>query len=148
MKELRAYLRRLCNKERYRKAYEIAKSIPRIGWYTAIRLVLELGEDLSRFGSNKQIAGFVGLVCGEASTGERELKGHITGMGSGFIRATLIENAWAAIRKDPVLLGKYKRVWSSSGSKKKAIVAVARILIVRFRACVMSGQPYVIGVIR
>jgi transposase len=148
MKELRSYLRQLCRKGRYRKAYEIAKSIPGIGWYTAIRLVLELGEDLSRFGSSKQIAGFVGLVCGEASTGERQRKGHITGMGSGFIRATLIENSWAAIRKDPVLLGKYKRVWSSSGSKKKAIVAVARMLIVRFRACVISGKPYVVGVVR
>jgi transposase len=148
MKELRAYLRQLCRKERYRKAYEIAKSMPGIGWYTAIRLVLELGEDLSRFESSKQIAGFVGLGCSEYSTGESEHKGHITGMGSGFIRATLIENSWAAIRKDAVLLGKFKRVWDSSGSKKKAIVAVARMLIVRLRACVISGTPYVLGVVR
>jgi transposase len=148
VKELRNYLRQLSRKERYRKAYEIAKSIPGIGWYTAIRLVLELGEDLSRFGSSKQIAGFVGLGCSEYTTGETEHKGHITGMGSGFIRATLIENAWAAIRKDPALLSKYKRVCGGSGSKKKAIVAVARMLIVRFRACVVSGTPYVIGVIQ
>ncbi len=148
MKELRNYLRQLCRKERYRRAYEIAKSLPGIGWYTAIRLVLELGEDLYRFSSSKQIAGFVGLGCSEYSTGETELKGHITGMGSRFIRATLVESSWVAIGKDPVLLDKFKRVWSSSGSKKKAIVAVARMLIVRFRACVMSGEPYVIGVIR
>jgi transposase len=148
MEELRAYLRQLCRKERYRKAYEVAKSMPGIGWYTAIRLVLELGEDLSRFGSSKEIAGFVGLGCSEYSTGETEHKGHITGIGSGFIRSTLIENSWVAIRKDPVLLGKFNRVWSGSGSKKKAIVAVARMLIVRFRACVMSGNPYVIGVAR
>jgi transposase len=147
-KELRAYLRELCRKERYRKAYEIAKSMPGIGWYTAIRLVLELGENLSRFTNGKQIAGFVGLGCGEHSTGETERKGHITGMGSGFIRSTLIENSWAAIRKDPVLLDKFNRVRGNNKSKKKAIVAVARMLIVRFRACVMSGKPYVIGVVR
>jgi transposase len=147
-KELRAYLLRLCRKERYRKAYEIAKSIPGIGWYTAIRLVLELGEDLSRFTNGKQITGFVGLGCGEHSTGETERKGHITGMGSGFIRATLIENAWAAIRKDPVLLDKFNRVRGNSKSKKKAIVAVACMLIVRFRACIISGKPYELGVVR
>jgi len=147
-KELRAYLRQLCRKERYRKAYEIAKSMPGIGWYTAIRLVLELGEDLSRFTNGKKIASFVGLGCGEHSTGDTERKGHITGMGSGFIRSTLIENAWAAIRKDPVLLDKFNRVKGNNKSKKKAIVAVARMLIVRFRACVMSGKPYVIGVVR
>ena len=148
-KRLRTYLRELCNKERYRKAYEIAKTIPGIGWYSAIRLVLELGEDLSRFASGKQIAGFVGLGCGEHSTGDTERKGHITGMGSGFIRSTLIENAWASIRKDPVLLDKFDRVRGNSPHrKKKAIVAVARMLIVRFRACVMSGKPYVLGVVR
>ena len=29
---------------------------------------------------------------------------------------------------------------------KKAIVAVARMLIVRYRACIRAGTPYVIGV--
>jgi hypothetical protein len=51
-----------------------------------------------------------------------------------------------AVRKDPVLLAKFTRVWHASGSKKKAIVAVARMLIVRYRACMLAGTPYVIGV--
>jgi transposase len=137
-----------CKKERYQKAFEIAKSVPGIGWYTAIRLVLEMGEDLSHFASGKKIAGFVGLTPGEYSSGETIWKGRITGMGSGFIRATLIENSWAAIRKDPVLLNKFRRVWRGTGTKKKAIVAVARMLIVRLRACMVSGTPYVTGVAR
>jgi transposase len=143
---LRAALRRLCRKERYHKAFTIARSLPGIGWFSAIRFVLELGEDLSRFTSGKKIASFVGLTCSEDSTGERIQKGRITGMGPGFIRATLIENSWAAVRKDPVLLAKFTRVWHASGSKKKAIVAVARVLIVRFRACMVAGTPYMIGV--
>lgn len=145
---LRAYLRQLCRKERYRKAVEIARSAPGIGWFTAIRLVLELGEDLSRFHSGKKIASFVGLTPGEYSTGETTWKGHITGMGSGFLRATLIENSWVAIRKDPALLTKFRHIWQRTGSKKKAIVAVARMLIVRLRACIISGTPYVMGVAR
>jgi transposase len=145
---LRTSLRQLCRKERYKKAFEIAKSAPGIGWFTAIRLVLELGEDLTRFASGKKIAGFVGLTPSEYSTGETIWKGRITGMGSGFIRAALIENSWAAIRKDPALLGKFTRVWRGTGSKKKAIVAVARMLIVRLRACLVSGTPYTAGVIQ
>ena len=144
---LRTALRALCKKERYRKAFEIARSLPGIGWFTAIRLILELGEDLSYFTTGKKIASFVGLTCSEYSSGETERKGGITGMGSGFIRGTLIENSWMAIRKDPVLLSKFTRVWRASGNKKKAIVAVARILIVRLRACVLSGTPYAIGVV-
>jgi transposase len=145
---LQEALRALCSKERYKKAYQIAMSLPGIGWYTAIRLVLELGEDLSRFTSGKKIAGFVGLGCSEHSTGETERKGRITGMGSGFIRATLIESSWTAIRKDPVLLAKFTRIWKGRGSKKKAIVAVARMLIVRLRACLILRQPYAIGTVK
>ena len=141
---LRTALRKLCKKDH--KAFTIAHSLPGIGWFTAIRFVLELGEDLSRFTSGKKIASFVGLTCSEDSTGETIHKGRITGMGPGFIRATLIENSWMAVRKDPVLLAKFTRVWHASGSKKKAIVAVARMLIVRYRTCLMSGTPYVIGV--
>ena len=145
---LRAALRRLCQKERYHKAWEIARSVPGIGWFTAIRLVLELGEDLTHFTSGKKIASFVGLACSEYSSGETQWKGRITGMGSGFIRMTLIESSWVAIRKDPVLLAKFSRVWHSSGSKKKAIVGVARMLIVRLRACMVLGCPYRIGVVQ
>lgn len=147
-KRLVVTLLHLSKKERYRKAFEIARSVPGIGWYTAIRFVLELGEDLRRFTSGKKIAGFVGLTPSEHSTGETERKGRITGIGPGFIRATLIENSWAAIRKDQVLLGKFHRVWKATGSKKKAIVAVARMLIVRLRACIISDTPYATGIVR
>jgi transposase len=147
-KALQESLRNLCSKERYRKAFEVAKGLPGIGWVTAIRLILELGEDLSHFTSGKKIASFIGLTCSEHSSGENERRGHITGMGSRFIRSTLIENSWVAIRKDPVLLSKYMRIWRGSGSKKKAIVAVARMLIVRLRACVISNTAYAIGTVQ
>lgn len=145
---LRNCLRSLCTKERYRKAFQIARSLPGIGWFTAIRLILELGEDLSHFTTGKKIASFVGLTSSEYSTGETERKGRITGMGSSFIRSVLVENSWVAIKKDQALLSKFSRVWRSSGSKKKAIVAVARVLIVRLRACLIAGTPYRIGVVR
>ncbi len=145
---LRNGLRALCQKPRYKKAFDIARSLPGIGWFTAIRLILELGEDLSRFTTGEKVASFVGLTCSEYSSGESECKGRITGMGSGFIRGVLIENSWVAVKRDPVLLAKFSRIWRSSGSKKKAIVAVARTLIVRLRACVVSGTPYVMGTVR
>jgi len=147
-KQLRDALRALCRKERYRRAFTLAMSLPGIGWFTAIRLVLEFGEDLSHFATGKKIAAFVGLTCGEHSSGETEHKGRITGMGSGFIRAALVESSWIAVRRDPALLAKFMRVWKGRGSKKKAIVAVARVLVVRFRACLVTGTPYVIGTVR
>jgi len=61
-KNLRAALLKLCEKERYAKTYHLIKSLPGIGWQTSIRLVLEWGEDLSRFTSGKKIASFLGLI--------------------------------------------------------------------------------------
>jgi transposase len=144
---LRKELRKLAQKERYKKAFAIIQSMPGIGWFTAIRLVLEWGEDLSRFASGKQIASFIGLTAKEDSTGETVQRGGITHLGSGFVRSWLIECAWTAIKKDAALLDKFNRVWRACGKKKVAIVAVARMMAVRLRACVLSGKPYVLGIV-
>ncbi len=124
---LHAALRTLCSKERYKKAFGIAMSLPGIGWFTAIRLLpLELGEDFSRFTSGKKIASFVGLTCSEYSTGE-------TGNGRGA------SPAWAqgssgrpSLKTDGWRYGRTRPSWRSlpgygkeKAHKKKAIVAVA-----------------------
>ena len=59
----------------------------------------------------------------------------------------LIECAWRSIKRDPVLLEKFTLVYRSSGSKKKAIVAVARKLAVRMRALDVNNDSYLIGVV-
>jgi hypothetical protein len=69
-------------------------------------------------------------------------------MGSRIVRSWLIESSWVAIGKDPVLRKKFSDVWLHSGSKKKAIVAVARKLAGRLRSIFLSGQDYQLGVAR
>ena len=62
------------------------------------------------------------------------------------VQSWLIQCAWTSIRRDPALLEKFRNVWKNSGSKKKAIVAVARKLAVRMRAIELEEQPYCIAV--
>lgn len=143
---LKAQLRKLCRKERYRSLVASKQQCPGVGWLSAIRFTLEWGE-LSRFGDGKQFASFTGLTASEYSTGETTRRGRITGQGSRQVRAWLIQCSWRAISQDPVLLSKFHAVWRNAGSKKKAIVAVARKLAVRMRAIELSKQPYCIGVI-
>jgi len=145
--ELRAELRELCKKERYKTGVQKKSSSPGIGWFTAIRLTLEWG-DMNRFKTGKHIASFTGLTSREYSTGDTVRRGRITGQSSEYVRSWLIECAWRAIRKDPVLLDKYRRVTRNSGSRKKAIVAVARKLAVRLWALETTGQQqYCIGIV-
>jgi transposase len=138
-------LKAISAKERYRQGVAIKESFPGIGWLTATRLTLEWGE-LSRFADGKKLASYVGLTASEYSSGEQVHRGRITGQGSGIVRAWLIQSAWRAISIDPVLLAKFQAVWQNSGSKKKAIVAVARKLTVRIHSMEQLGTPYEIGV--
>jgi transposase len=146
-KLLRDALRKLTKKDRYKQTYTIIRSVPGIGWFTAIRLVLEWGEDLTRFVNTRKIAGFVGLAGREHSTGETVRRGHLSGLGHRRSRSWLVECAWTAKRKDPVLLEKYTHVLQNTGSKKKAIVATARKMVGRLLHCVTTGQPYTVGLI-
>lgn len=140
-------LKAISAKERYRQGIAIKESFPGIGWLTATRLTLEWGE-LSRFADGKKLASYVGLTSSEYSSGEQVHRGRITGQGSGIVRAWLIQSAWRAISKDPALLAKFQGVWQNSGSKKKAIVAVARKMTVRIHNLEKLGTPYQIGVIQ
>lgn len=145
-KDLLKELRELCKKERYSESVAIKKSNPGVGWLSAIRFTLEWGE-MTRFKTGKHIASYAGLTSSEYSTGETVRRGRITKQSYEQIRAWLIQCAWRAIRLDPVLLHKYRSVMKNSGSNKKAIVAVARKLVVRMRALEIAHETYCIGVI-
>jgi transposase len=143
LKEIHA----LAKSEPYRYKVELLKSAPGIGVLTAIRLVLEWG-DVSRFHRKEEFSSFLGLIPSDYSSGEQEHKGHITKQGNRQVCSWLIECTWRAIKYDPVLLDKFNRVVKSTGSKKKAIVAVARKLAIRLRSVLINGTPYTIGLVK
>jgi transposase len=67
--------------------------------------------------------------------------GRISRVGKNTMRGILVEAAWMLIRKDVVMRAKYDRIKAHSGSKR-AIVAVARTLLICTRRMLLDGQPY------
>jgi transposase len=91
-------IRRFCkNDPELSQCIEYLRSLPGIGWIVASQLMARIG-DWRELKNIRQLAGFVGLVPTEHSTGERTDRGSITHTGDGRLRAKLIQAAWSAIR--------------------------------------------------
>ena len=93
--------------------------------------------DWHRFQNRRQVGSFTGLVPSEASTGESRWQGSVTKVGNPVVRTVLIEMAWRLVRHQPQCHA-LRRWWpilhdrrqKGAAARKKAIVAVARVLAV------------------
>jgi transposase len=140
-------IRRFCKQDPgLQQAITFLTSLPGVGTITATHAVARLG-DWRQIDNVRQIAGFLGLVSQEHSTGDKENKGEITRIGDQRLRNKLIQCAWTAIRQDPELRAFYRQVHDRQPKKvaaRKAIVAVARKLTTRMYAVLKQQRPYVI----
>jgi transposase len=116
-------------------------SCPGIGPTTARKLINEL-EDMSQFSNEEKLFSYAGLTPREYSSGEHVRHGHITRKGKSILRKLLVESAWVAIKKDSSLAEIFNRLSYRVG-KKRAIIAVARILLGRIRTCIKEKRLYI-----
>ncbi len=133
-------IRELSRADRYRGKVELLTSLPGIGRLTAMEILTELG-DISRFSRADKLSAYVGLTPSQYSSGERIRFGHITRGGKGHLRGMLVESAWIAVRKDRHFFETYQRIKQHAGGKR-AIVGIARRLLVCSRAILLKAQPY------
>ena len=96
---------------------------------------------MSQFSNEKKLFSYIGLTPIEYSSGEHVYQGHISRQGRSMFRHIFIESAWRAIKKDPSLMAIYQRIAKTRGNKR-AIVAIARRLAGRIRACIKDGVFY------
>lgn len=138
-------IRKFCKQDdELTQSINYLRTIPGIAWITASHLVARIG-DWRLLRSPDQIAGFLGLVSSEHSTGDRVQRGSITKSGDSRLRNKLIQAAWTAINKDDELGEFYLRIKSRHPKKigaRKAIVAVARKLTTRIYAVLKEQRPY------
>ncbi len=140
-------IRRFCqNDPELKQCLSFLTSLPGIGSITATHALARLG-DWRQIENVRSIAGFLGLVSSEHSTGDQENRGSITRSGDSRLRNKLIQCAWVAINKDPELRAFYRRVYERHPRKvaaRKAIVAVARKMTTRMYAVLKEQRPFVI----
>jgi transposase len=139
--EMRRVLREQAHAQQ--KLETVYRSVPGIGEVVARTLATELG-DMTRFTNERALFSYTGLTPSEHSSGASVRRGHISRQGSSRIRQLLVETAWRALPRDTVLQESFDRIAATRG-KKRAIVAIARRLTGRIRACFRQGTTYAVG---
>lgn len=134
-------LKELGKTECYKSKQELLRSIPGIGFLTAMIFLTET-ETINRFATFDQLCGFIGLVPSTNSSGDKEVIGSITPRGHSMLRSAIVESAWVAARLDPALNKSYHD-YCRRMEPNKAIIRIARKLLSRIRFVLKSNQPYV-----
>lgn len=132
-------------KGKYAEPLQLATSVPGIGPTTGMQFLLECG-DINRFKGFDALNDFIGLCPDKYRTGETNYDRGITCRRHKKLRSLLIEAAWSAIRTDPALMESYE-VLCKRMKGTQAIIRIARKLLRRLRAVLLTGVPYQKGVV-
>jgi transposase len=119
----------------------LLESIPGVGPRTAEVIAVYL-FDARRFHCAEEVSAYAGLVPRQYQSGETDRRGRITRRGPKLLRAALVECAWCSLRYNAWARDTWLRLQANGCSKKKAIVALARKLLVRCWAILRTGQPW------
>lgn len=135
-------IRKLSGADRYRLPVLHLTSISGISTLVAMILVTEL-VSITRFQSLDHLASFVGLIPGEASSGDERTMTEITERKNRYLRWILTEAAWVAVRYDESLALAFNKLCARM-PKNQAIVRIARKLLNRVRFVLVHEQPCLI----
>jgi transposase len=122
-------------------AMALLATVPGLGPRTAEVISTHLG-DARRFATADEVSAYAGLVPRQYQSGQTDRRGRITKRGPKLLRAALVECAWCALRYNAWALATWQRLRANGCSKKKAVVALARKLLVRCWGMLRTGQAW------
>jgi transposase len=120
-------------------SYALMISAPGVAAVTALTLIAHMPELGAR--SPKAIAALAGLAPFDHESGKRRRKSQIRG-GRSRVRRALYMAALGAIRANPRFRTFYTEIAARAGSKKLAIIAVARKLLVTLNAMIRDKTAF------
>ena len=125
----------------FEEAMALVQGITGIQATTAAGILAEIGVEMTRFPSDKQLASWAGVCPGNQQSAGKRLGGRTT-QGNSYLKALLGEVAWAISRtKDNYLSAYYHRIARRRG-KKKAIVALEHKVLVIIYHVLRTKKPY------
>jgi transposase len=130
--------------EQLRPSQELLKrldTIPGVGQRVAQAILAEIGTDVSRFQTGSHLASWARLCPSNDESAGKRRSSHI-GPGNPWLRATLVEAAWAATHATHTYLAaQYRRLAARRGHKRALIAVAHTILIIAYRI-IRDGGTY------
>jgi transposase len=115
-------------------------SFPGVGVVLAAVVIAEVGE-FARFADRDGLVRFAGLNPRVYNSADTVRTGRISKEGSRELRWALVQAAWTAVRCDESVKKLWIRIRQRSDGKR-AIIAIARRLLLWMRAALRDGSDY------
>lgn len=132
----------LATAEKYAPQLDLVSTVPGIQTFSAISVISEIGVDMSVFPSSKHLCSWAGLTPQNNESAGKKKTTRIGRAGT-YIKPLLVQCALCAIRKksNPEIRNRYLSIKKRRGHKK-AIIAIARMLLTAIYNILKKGEPY------
>jgi transposase len=125
----------------YAQAIAQLDSIPGINPLAAITLIAETGVDMSVYRNDRHLSAIAGLAPGNAISSDKRRRIGVR-KGNHHLKRICVQIAWSASRqKDSFLRARFMRLQARIG-RGKAIVALARQILVLVFHVLSTNRPY------
>ncbi len=120
---------------------ELLSTIPGVSKESATYILAEIGNDMEQFPNEQHLASWAGLSPGNNESAGKK-KSSRTTHGDKWLKAMLVQCAWAATRtKGTYLRSKYDSLVGRRG-KKRAVVAVAHKILIATYFILKNKEAY------
>ena len=117
------------------------RTIPGVGATIAHTFACEIFRP-ERFKRAEDICAYVGLAPVTSHSGSGKEKAWLRSVGQRYLRSILVESAWRLIAAEESYRDFYNRIRNKTGVGQKAIIAVARKLLVLIWRIAIEGRAY------
>jgi len=125
----------------FRSAVELVTSIPGVSDIGAQVIVSEIGTDMSQFPSESHLISWAGM-CPRNDESANKRRSNRVRKGAPWLKTTLVQCAWATVRKkDSYLKAQFLRIKARRGPKK-AIMAVGASILTAIYHMLKHGTLY------
>ena len=117
------------------------QTIPGVGEVISTIFLAEIFQP-GRFETSGQVCAYAGLAPIISQSGSSKSTARLRSVGQKQLRCSLVEGAWMWMAKEPAAKALYNRIRGKTNLPQKAIIAVARKLLIVLWRIAVENRPY------